>query len=49
METTTDLTQLIIEDIIPSRINKTSLQRFLENVDPDNKYSRNAKKIELNI
>lgn len=47
METTTDLTQLIIEDIIPSRINKTSLQRFLENVDPDNKYSRNAKKLSL--
>ncbi|MCC4328184.1 hypothetical protein LMB58_06595 [Limosilactobacillus reuteri] len=47
METTTDLTQLIIEDIIPSRINKTSLQRFLEEADPDNKYSHNASKLSL--
>lgn len=47
METTNELTQLIIEDIIPSRINKTSLQHFLEETDHKNKYSHNSNKLSL--
>ena len=47
MENVTDLTQLIIEDVIPSRINKTSLQHFLKEADPNNKYSHNANKLSL--
>lgn len=47
METKTNLTPLIIEDIIPSRINKAEFHEFLKKEDPKNKYSQNASKLSL--